>query len=698
MSVSGTVQSQRSDYVDAAGGGIPENIIDTSRYRPSLDGIRALAVVGVILYHFGYPWMRGGFLGVDVFFVLSGYLITSILLSDLRSQKFDLASFWVRRARRLLPALLVMCVAVAIVVRVADPVSNWPPLQSDLWWTIFYGANWHFIASDQDYFAQWFNASPLRHTWSLAIEEQFYLAWPLVLVLLARFARGSRLILAGAVGVGILASVLAMLVVFDPWGPSRAYYGTDSRAHELLIGALLGIATTGNPALTRDRGKVVDLVAALGLLGVVGAFLIVPDSWPGYYRGGSLVLSITVGCVLWAVESRPTGLVSRVLSIGGAQWLGRISYGLYLWHWPVIVFAGPALAVFLASLMPGLIGGTTGLNAVRAGIILALAVTSYYVLERPIRRGYIWHLKLTNRRVLVAAAVAMLGAASTSVLLTTVSPGIANGFEPGEYTTCPGGGDDLTCVRHIASSSKRPLVAVVGDSTARSLDAGLIALSQANDWTYIAAAQNGCTFLDRLVLSGPNQVLIGQARCPHDNAVIRQRLLDVYQPDLIIVMDRFFMLDSLDASGNRLVAGTPAHLQDTEQRLELVASDLTSRGAKMVCIDALPMQVPLDCATRPQSPACEVFASSDRLTATYNAIIHSVVARHPENMRAISLTNTVCPDDHCVPSVDGTIMRYDGIHFTKAAALWLAPSLYGQLENVGLVPVAVTHSGRRIAR
>src|SRR5664280_374078 len=209
-------------------------------YRPFLDGLRAVAVLGVLVYHLNKAWLPGGFLGVDIFFVLSGYLITTLLLTEHRETgRIHLPSFWARRLRRLLPALLVMLVVIAILVNLSGDQLALGQARGDLLSTLFYIANWHFITSGQSYFAGFVATSPDRHTWSLAIAEQFYLVWPVVAaVVLTRFRKST---LATVALIAATASALWMAFVFDPIDPSRSYYGTDTRIFEILIGVLLAL-------------------------------------------------------------------------------------------------------------------------------------------------------------------------------------------------------------------------------------------------------------------------------------------------------------------------------------------------------------------------------------------------------------------------------------------------------------------------
>jgi peptidoglycan/LPS O-acetylase OafA/YrhL len=648
-------------------------------YRPALDGLRAIAVSAVILYHLGYRWAPGGFLGVDLFFVLSGYLITSILIAGFDQGRLNLASFWARRVRRLLPAVLVLCVVIAAVINWTQPYTEYDARQADLLWTIFYAMNWHLIASAQDYFAQYLGASPLRHAWSLAIEEQFYLLWPVAILLIGRAFRRSRAALAAAVALGVVLSAAAMAATYDPAGPSRAYYGTDGRIHQLLVGALLALGLSWLPALARDRGKLAGVVAIAGAASLATAFALVHDSWSGYYLGGSLILAFAVAAVLWAVETHPTGFAARVLGIWPLRWLGQISYGVYLWHWPVILLGGAVLTKIWGPSATALLEGSTRLNAARIVAAIAIAATSYYLIEQPIRRGWIGRIRVPNRWSLAIAPTPVTAVAVVCLLLTTLSPAQAAEIDRSEYSCAT-----LTCVRHIASAPSRPTIAVVGDSTGRSLDAGMLDLSSKWDWTYVATAQGGCSIMLRSPISGGQT----NSHCPAVNETIRARLLGTYRPTLISAMERFLLADYLTDAGEVVQVGSAKHLSTSEEDLYQAVRALTSGGAMLVFFEILPVGLPIDCSSddRRLQPDCQVRASSDGRTADYNLLIRRVAARSPDSMRVVSLAPVVCPDDLCSPRVDGVLLRYDRIHFTHAGARWLAPRLYDRLVAAGLAP------------
>jgi len=244
-------------------------------YVPALDGVRALAVTAVLCFHGGVPGAGGGFLGVDAFFVLSGYLITTLLLTEWqRTHRIDVAAFWGRRARRLLPALVVMVAVVVLAAPALSPGSEPGQLRHDAWATLAYLNNWQMISGGSDYFAVTAAPSPLEHTWSLAIEEQFYLLWPLLLVLVLSWRHPRRRLLLLCLG-GVAASTVALAALHDAMNPGRAYYGTDTRGASLLIGAALAVllsepavvAAFGRSAWPRRTLGGLTLVASIAVMG-----------------------------------------------------------------------------------------------------------------------------------------------------------------------------------------------------------------------------------------------------------------------------------------------------------------------------------------------------------------------------------------------------------------------------------------------
>lgn len=352
-------------------------------YLPALDGLRAIAVIAVLLYHADVSWAPGGFLGVDVFFVLSGYLITTILLeSASRLGTPDLRRFYVRRARRLLPALFAVLIGSTIlVITIApDEAAN---QQRDLPAALMYVTNWVYVLTDQSYFEATGRPPMLQHLWSLAVEEQFYLLWPWLLIMAWRLGGTARV--RKVAGIGALASTGLMLALSVINGypadgdPSRAYFGTDTHAMGLLTGAVL--ATLWIPRRVRadlEPGArlVVDASGAVALVLVLLVFGICSFDSSFLYHGGFLLLSLLVA-VLVAASTHPASRVGLLLGSAPMRYLGTRSYGLYLWHWPIFLVTRPGLDVPL-----------TGFAnfALRMALTIGVAELSYRFLELPIRR------------------------------------------------------------------------------------------------------------------------------------------------------------------------------------------------------------------------------------------------------------------------------------------------------------------------
>jgi peptidoglycan/LPS O-acetylase OafA/YrhL len=403
---------------------MPEPVRGDQKYLPGLDGLRAFAVAAVVAYHLDFGWAQGGLLGVGVFFTLSGYLITDILLGHWdKKGRLGLRDFWLRRARRLLPALFVMLLVVAIWVNTLDR-AELPGFRGDVVASALYVSNWWYIAEHASYYAQFAPPAPLDHLWSLAVEEQFYLIWPwLVLfgvLLFGRLSVGKGKRNAGGAGGGgggaggggtgggaggagggagggylsartrywmagvtlalAAASAVEMAVLFHPGtDPTRVYEGTDTRAFGLLFGAALAMVwPTRRARVPKAATWLLDFAGVAGLA-VIGVLIWRTNEYSAFmFRGGLVLLSLATVLVVAAVAV-PGGLLGRALGWGPLRWTGVRSYGIYLWHYPLIVLTAPAL-----------IAG--GLNTPRAATAavgsVVVAALSWRFVEEPIRRGF----------------------------------------------------------------------------------------------------------------------------------------------------------------------------------------------------------------------------------------------------------------------------------------------------------------------
>jgi peptidoglycan/LPS O-acetylase OafA/YrhL len=389
-----------------------------TRYVPGLDGVRAIAVAAVVGYHLGAPWLPGGLLGVGVFFTLSGYLITTILITAWdRSGNLDLRYFWLRRARRLLPALIM----VLVVVLVATPVLDndvLPERGIEALAAVFYVSNWVTITSDVSYFQRFSGPGPLDHLWSLAVEEQFYLLWPLVLLVLFKTLRG-RIDRMAQVTLGLAAvSFLLMLLLAAPgFDNSRAYQGTDARAGSLLIGAALAMVwppTQQANTVSAHRRLIVDLSGVAALAIIISMFVFTNEYSMWLYRGGILLLSLATA-VLVGTAVHPASVVGPVLGVQPLRWIGERSYGIYLWHLPVVAFMPQAVLATRPLVWAG----------VQLALIILLSALSWTLLENPIRRQGLFGA-LGQRRYQVVMAAAEPGGDSTP-LVKTRTPALVSG-------------------------------------------------------------------------------------------------------------------------------------------------------------------------------------------------------------------------------------------------------------------------------
>jgi peptidoglycan/LPS O-acetylase OafA/YrhL len=388
----------------------------TGHHLPALNGLRGLAVFGVVAYHLQLGWASGGYLGVDLFFVLSGFLITSLLLEEwVGTSRIDLASFWARRAKRLLPALFLVLVALALYLVLnaafggpgANGLVDLSDLRGDALATLLYVGNWHAIFAHQSYFAQFSTPSPLQHTWSLAIEEQFYLVWPPVLLLILHFARRSwRQVGLTVAVVATLASAGLMALLFHPSGdPTRVYYGTDTRLFDLMVGATVAFMAAARPQPNARLRRTLHLAAPLAAV-ALGVFWVtsgtaggLPRNW--MFEGGFLLCAVLAAVVVADARLIEPGAFSRLLATPPLHFLGTISYGVYLWHWPIFVYVTGART--------GL--STLPLDIVRVVATLVVSAASYYLVEAPLRRARLrgrWRLWLAPLAGVVTAVVVVV--------------------------------------------------------------------------------------------------------------------------------------------------------------------------------------------------------------------------------------------------------------------------------------------------
>ncbi|HSO96144.1 MAG TPA: acyltransferase [Acidimicrobiia bacterium] len=631
-----------SGRIDAGRGG-------RARHIPALDGLRGAAVGAVLLFHAGN--LTGGWLGVDLFFVLSGFLITSLLIAErTRRDRISLSAFWARRGRRLLPALFLVLIGVGVYAVVWAAPRELAQIRGDGFATLGYVANWHQIGQGHSYWDLFRAPSPLEHTWSLAIEEQFYLVWPVVLVGLFAWGRAPRRVLIAAT-VGVVASFATMLILYHPGAnPQRVYLGTDTRASSILIGAALAalVATRGWTG-SRNARTVLETVGVVSLGFLAWAWLRLSGTTPAVYQGLLLACSLAAGLVIAAAAHPRTGLVARVFSIRPLRALGVISYGVYLWHWPVYLVADSARV--------GLSGWP--LTTVRIGITLAIAVASYSLVESPIRHGALagWRI-----RVLAPAALA---AALVVVVVATIPP-------------APPHTNPVSALRHLtaaadrakqtpsapsppSSAPARPFkVMVTGDSVALRLVPAFQSLGgplafHATDRTEIGCGLERGATAHRLADGSAAPADVDCSRA-WSSAVARDR------PDVAFVSLAGQVVGDWQVNGRWIHPCQPAYDQWFQHQVVDALSILTRGGARVALALAAPSFGP------------DFFARDECIRTAERAATTAV-----PGASTVDFKDLICPQNHCINTIDGITLRADGMHYEGPAAelivQWLVPRL-----------------------
>ena len=356
------------------------------RYIPAIDGLRAVAVIAVMLYHLGFSWIPGGFLGVDLFFVISGYVITRLLLDSIqRSGGLDLRAFYKARIRRLFPPLVFMIFVTIIYIGIWAP-ETMRRFVSDSPFALFGGMNWWLVFRHTDYFDTISRPPLLQHTWSLGVEAQFYLVWPLILLLVLR-QFGKAKIPGAALLIAAISGIALLLVSFEVDAAnasqvSHVYFGTDTHSIGLFLGAALAVSWVPQnlqEQVNRRAQDFIDGIGVIGFVGLLGVFLLVNESDPTLYKL-AFPLAGVFGCAILTSIVHPASRFAPILSSRVAVWIGERSYAIYLWHWVVFQVTRPAV---------DLEGSTWALYALRILVVFALADISLRLVELPVRSGLV---------------------------------------------------------------------------------------------------------------------------------------------------------------------------------------------------------------------------------------------------------------------------------------------------------------------
>ncbi|HEX4853454.1 acyltransferase family protein [Arenimonas sp.] len=640
-------------------------------YRREIDGLRAIAIVAVVVYHLDAAILPGGFAGVDVFFVLSGYLITLLLAREWQAKgRIDLPDFYARRVRRLLPALLLVVAAVLLlsVWRLGPLGAPFRPLTESALASVLFVANEYFLATAGDYFAGPTDQLPLLHLWSLAVEEQFYLVFPLLLGLL--LARGLR-----AARAWLLVLSLASLLLAEHWlqfAPQQAFFRMPSRFWELAAGALVALS----PAVARPSPRGVAWLATAGLTLVLVA--LAAGAWQDHFPGlGALLPVLGTAMVLRAVHVSPDlGWVGRGLSTAPMVWLGLWSYSLYLWHWPLLALdratsPGPSSLAWRAGLCL---------------LALGLAALTHRYVEQPIRRGW----RAPPRRVLLAG-----GAFGTAVLVLALGLGRLDLVPPErramvERTRADRPQDMATCHYHATAIVVGPTppacptvdgarLVVWGDSHAFALRPFAEVFARARGTRVRPMTMDSCPPLAGPIPPHPRDPL-RKPRCEARNRLALEAITAPGAYDTVVLGGLF----SSHLSGPWDLAWLSSELDRTVSRLAdvrevvLVASVPALRQPAPVCIAAGRVA---DCAL----PRDAFEARAEPL----RRILRALSARHP-NLRVVDPTAFFCGDVECPATRDGYALFWDDDHVSSTAARALGEDFLAHPSRYTLAP-APTH-------
>jgi peptidoglycan/LPS O-acetylase OafA/YrhL len=632
----------------------------------------------VLFYHAGITWVGGGLLGVDVFFVLSGFLITSILCREFgRRTTIRLGHFWANRARRLLPALFVLLLGIAAYAHFFASTVDVASVRQDGLSTLLYFSNWHFIFSNQGYFAQAAAPSPLLHTWSLAIEEQYYLIWPLIALFVLRRWGPAKLAITAAVGAAASAGEMVWLHAAG-FSIDRLYYGTDTRAQALLVGSFLGAL---GAAVGKRKGDSDDFAilpprwtaSSMGrrlwtVPGICGAALLV---WAYHalsgqdvflYQGGFLLVALATGAVIITCVTVPRSALAWVCSRSVLVFIGRISYGLYLYHWPLFLAIDHART--------GLSGGW--LLAVRLVVTFAVAILSFFLLEEPIRTGRFmrsWRGLASAGTAAVLTAAALVGA--------TIVPATAGAVVSGST--------------NLSSTERQALVAadaftthpirfvVVGDSVALTLARGMKPGSVTRYGVQVFnKAKIGCD-LDRLPVKLSGVVGPGTPGCWHWRTGFANDVR-TYKPDVVgILLGRWDVSDHL-YHGHWDHVGQPVWDHHLEAELNQAIDILSAKGAKIVLFTMPFVDPPNEAANGTPFPE-----NDPARAVAFNRVLRIVAAERPSLITVINLNKLIDPNGHFQATIDGMTVRWsDGVHITRTAGQWLQPQIFPTVGQLGL--------------
>ncbi|HEY5955623.1 MAG TPA: acyltransferase family protein [Polyangiaceae bacterium] len=609
------------------------------RHLPALDGLRGAAVAGVLLFHVN--WLKGGYLGVDLFFVLSGFLITTLLLVEWQThQSVTLSQFWIRRARRLMPALLMLLPAVSLYALFCAESTELGRIRSDGLATLLYVANWRAIFGGSDYWALFSAPSPLEHTWSLAIEEQFYVLWPVMVVVALKVSKGSNRAVFALSAALALGSMAAMALLYSPERTSRVYMGTDTRGASILFGAAFASLALGRIELVERWKRIaLELLGCLACLWLMYAWSCIDGQSRFLYRGGFWLSELATLVLLACACQGQASWVGRMFMFQPLRSLGLISYGLYLWHWPIFV-ALTEPRVHLSGLW---------LASLRLGVSLLVALVSYHFVERPIRRNGLHGF--SPALIVPACMFLSVGAILFSTRGATAVPRSA--FSATRSA--------LPSAETIHDGDLRVLV--LGDSVALSLGESMQCVAAHHQAMIATRAVGNCSLFEHVVpaLSLEQRPHAG-GNCSIDWEVDVRSI----KPDAVLVVlgGAYFAKAKVDGRWQSACDPGWTHVLRKELRARL---ETLARYSTHVLVARVPY------------PA-ESWRGGDWRTKVncFNSIVETETAK-VEGAKVLDLYDYLCHGGNCQVESQGALIRPDGVHFqgpgAEESAAWVIENI-----------------------